>query len=394
MTFELSNEQRKYLGLEIVPENWEKLKITEEVFVYFEKNIIRKKISVSEFSYEETELNEETINRKILLPKTNKGKEKKLNFSSLESRNGTGMHFNFNKDGISIGNFNTEKDFYTTDFENVKFKNIKDLPIWLDNFISTSTKNEVNELKRFRIEKRKRINLNEGDFFVYKVDRNNFGFGRLISDVRKIRNDPNFKKNKNYGLAQLMTQPLVIKIYHIIESNKNQNLNFLKSLKSIPSQYIMDNSLYYGEFEVIGNLPLEDWEIDFPISYARSITHGDFETVYLQYGEIFKETKKDKFYKYIEIPNPNSKSDWDKCLKFNPYRNERMWGTLKLNKKILQQLISEKSNQSYWDCGLYELEDDLRNPINREIKKEIFNFFGLDHTKSYSENKKTTANSR
>lgn len=387
MTFELTNEQRRYLGLEIVPSSWEKVKINNETFVYFDGNIIRKKISVNEVTYEEIELNEETENRTILLPKTIKGKSKKLNFSSLEARNGIGMFFKANVTEITIGNYATEKTFYSTEFENIRFLNMQDIKLWIENFTSSVRENEIKDLKKFAKEKRQRINLKKGDFFVYKVDRHNFGFGRLICDIRKLRKEPNFKLKKNYGLSQIMTQPLVIKVYHIIDNSKNQDLNFLKSLKSLPSQYIMDNRLFYGDFEIIGNLPLEDWEIDFPISYARSISYGDFDTVYLQYGEIYKETKRNNLYKYIEIPNPDSKTDWDKCLKFNPYRNESIGYSLNLEKSMLEQVILENSNQPYWNSKNYNIENDLRNPLNREIKQEIFSFFGLDSNKSYSENK-------
>ena len=82
MKFELTNEQRKYLGLEIVPKSWDKFQITEEVSVYFDGNKIRKKISANENLYREIQLDEETENRTMLLPKTKKGKAKKLNYSS------------------------------------------------------------------------------------------------------------------------------------------------------------------------------------------------------------------------------------------------------------------------------------------------------------------------
>jgi hypothetical protein len=386
MKFELTNEQRKYLGLEIVPKSWGKFQITDEVYVYFDGNTIRKKISVNNNLYREIQLDEETENRTMLLPKTSRGKAKKLNYSSLDSRNGIGVYFNFDVSGVTIGNYTTEHTFYSTFFENIKFNSLADLPFWLENFISETTKQDLKDLQEFANKKRKRIKLKEGDFFTYKVDRRNYGFGRLISDIRKIRKSPNFKEKKNYGLSQLMTQPLVIKIYHIIENSKEIELEKLKSLKELPAQYIMDNALFYGDFEVIGNIPLEDWEIEFPISYARSISYTDIKTVYLQYGQIYKETNRDKFYKYIEIPNPESKNDWDKCLKFNPYRNESIGASLNFHKSTLEKVINENSNEPYWNDKIYQREDDLRNPKNKLIKKEVFNYFGLNSEKPYSQN--------
>ncbi len=386
MKFELTNEQRKYLGLEIVPKSWDKFQITEDVSVYFDGNKIRKKISANENLYREIQLDEETENRTILLPKTKRGKAKKLNYSSLDARNGIGVYFNFDISGITIGNYTTEQTFYSTHFENIKFKSINDLPLWIDSFISETTKQDLKDLKQFSDRKRKRVKLKEGDFFTFKVDRRNYGFGRLIADIRKIRKEPSFKEQKNYGFAQLMTQPLVIKVYHIIEDSKKIEFEKLKKLRVIPSQYIMDNALFYGDYEVIGNLPLEDWEIEFPISYARSISYTDIKTVYLQYGRIYKEAHRDNFYKYIEIPNPESKNDWDKVLKFNPYRNESIGIGLNFNKSTLERAIAENSNEPFWNDKTYQREDDLRNPKNKAIKKEIFDYFGLNAEKTYSEN--------
>lgn len=80
LKFELTNEQRKYLGLIPVEEDWELVKLDykyEDIYFYFYGDIIRKKISLSENSYYETELNEKTTeNRTVILPKTARGKIK------------------------------------------------------------------------------------------------------------------------------------------------------------------------------------------------------------------------------------------------------------------------------------------------------------------------------
>ena len=80
LKFELTNEQRKYLGLIPVEEDWELVKLNykyENIYFYFDGDIIRKKISLSENSYYETELNEKTTeNRTMILSKTARGKIK------------------------------------------------------------------------------------------------------------------------------------------------------------------------------------------------------------------------------------------------------------------------------------------------------------------------------
>ena len=83
LKFELTNEQRKYLGLIPVEEHWELVKFDNNVYYYFEDDTIRKKISVKGNYYHEAELNEKTTeNRTMILPKTTRGKIKKFNFSA------------------------------------------------------------------------------------------------------------------------------------------------------------------------------------------------------------------------------------------------------------------------------------------------------------------------
>ncbi|WP_422105097.1 immunity 26/phosphotriesterase HocA family protein [Winogradskyella sp.] len=394
MTFELNNEQRKYLGLELVDKNWEKVVLKGDSYrpssvLYFENNTIRKQVISTDSKYSEIQYNEETENREFILPKTQRGKPKKLTSATLESKTPIGTYFNFGVNVITIGNHTTQNTFYSTYFENLKVKGISDLKNWLTDFIQSSTPNDLKAIEKFSLKKRKRVKLKEGDFFIFKVDRRNYGFGRLICDLRPLRKDSEFKANRNYGIMNLMTQPLVIKIYHFISPKKDTDLEKLKKLKSIPAQYIMDNSLFYGDYEVIGNLKLEGWELDFPISYARSITPEDnFQTVYLQYGLIYRETTRNRYYKYIEIPNPDSKHDWDKVLKFNPYRMESIGFNLNFNKKILEDCISINSNQPYWESEFYNREADLRNPKNKSAKDEIFEFFNLNSNESYFDNLK------
>lgn len=392
MTFQLNNEQRRYLGLEQVEDHWEPITLKGDAsrpdsILFFEKNTIKKQVISTELEYLEIQYDEETTDRQFILPKTQKGKPKKLTSSTLESKTPIGTYFKFDINGITIGNHTSQNTFYSTYFENIKFKDISDLKVWLTDFIKDSDSKDVKAVELFSLKKRKRVKLKEGDYFVFKVDRRNYGFGRLICDLRPLRKNPEFIENGNNGIMNLMTQPLVIKIYHYISPTKEIDLDKLKTRKSIPAQYIMDNVLFYGDYEVIGNQKLEGWELDFPISYARSISFEDnFHTVYLQYGLIFKKTTRDKYYKHIEKLNLDSKNDWDRVQKFNPYRMEAIGAFLNFNKEVLENCIKTNSNQPYWESEYYELKSDLRNPKNKSVKDEIFEYFNLDSNGTYFEN--------
>ena len=55
LKFELTNKQRKYLGLIPVEEHWELVKFDNNVYYYFEDDIIKKEITVSKNYYHEAE---------------------------------------------------------------------------------------------------------------------------------------------------------------------------------------------------------------------------------------------------------------------------------------------------------------------------------------------------
>jgi hypothetical protein len=81
MKFELTNKQRKYLGLDPIPTTWDKGTLKADTYrpesiVYFDGDILKRHIVSTDNQYKETQYEELTKNRTVLLPKTTKGKEK------------------------------------------------------------------------------------------------------------------------------------------------------------------------------------------------------------------------------------------------------------------------------------------------------------------------------
>ena len=144
----------------------------------------------------------------------------------------------------------------------------------------------------------------------------------------------------------------------------------------------MDNQFYYGENKIIGHRDLAINEYDMLISYGGSISTIDKNTVYLQYGLIYKETTVKRFSKYLQKENKQTLSGYED----NPYRNEGIGFGLNVDK--LKECIESQSNTPFWNSGYYKNDGDLRNPKNIEIKREIFRTFGLNADKNYEENLK------
>ena len=377
LIFELTNEQRKYLGLIPVEEHWELVKFDNGIYYYFEDDIIRKEIKVSKNYYHESELNVKTSeNRTMILPKTKRGKIKKFNYTATQSFSPFGTYFTFSTDGVIIANYTTQRTYYSEIFSEKEKISLDDLKKWLDKWMKETTEEDLEEIEEFKNAKRKHCKFNEGDFFAFKISRREWCFGRILMDVSKLRKDENFKKNKNYGLANLMGKPLIIKVYHKISDNKNIDLKELSKCLALPSQAIMDNIFYYGEAIILGNLPLKPEENDMFISVSESISGIDKNIAYLQYGLIYREIPLSDYEKLI------------KELKIGAQTLRREGIGFVIDTYKLKECIEAKSNSPFWEKYKKRNVPDLKNPDHIELKRKIFKAFGLDADKTYEENLK------
>ena len=377
LIFELTNEQRKYLGLIPVEEHWELVKFDNGIYYYFEDDTIKKEIKVSKNYYHEAELNEKTAeNRTMILPKTKRGKIKKFNYTATESFSPFGTYFTFSTNGVIIANYTSQRTYYSEIFSEKEKISLDNLKKWLDKWMKETTKEDLEEIEEFKNAKRKHCKFNEGDFFAFKISRREWCFGRILMDVSKLRKDENFKKNKNYGLANLMGKPLIIKVYHKISDNKNIDLKELSKCLALPSQAIMDNIFYYGEAIILGNLPLKPEENDMFISVSESISGIDKNIAYLQYGLIYREIPLSDYEKLI------------KELKIGAQTLRREGIGFVIDTYKLKECIEAKSNSPFWEKYKKRNIPDLKNPDHIELKRKIFKAFGLDADKTYEENLK------
>ena len=377
LTFELNNEQRKYLGLIPVEEHWELVKFDNGIYYYFEDDIIRKEIKVSKNYYHEAELNEKTAeNRTMILPKTKRGKIKKFNYTATQSFSPFGTYFTFSTDGVIIANYTTQRTYYSEIFSEKEKISLDNLKKWLDKWMKETTEEDLEEIEEFKNAKRKHCKFKEGDFFAFKLSRREWCFGRILMDVSKLRKDENFEKNKNYGLAHLMGKPLIIKVYQKISDNKNVDLKDLSECLALPSQPIMDNIFYYGEAVILGNLPLKPEENDMFISVSESISGIDKNIAYLQYGLIYREIPLSDYEKLI------------KDLKIGAQTLRREGIGFVIDTYKLKECIEAKSNSPFWEKYKKRNVPDLKNPDHIELKRKIFKAFGLDANKTYEENLK------
>ncbi len=356
--FELNNDQRECFALVPISAQWQCIEAKRspydqfKTFLYLDGDTIVKCILSGDSYYCEYELNETVSpDRKFLMPKTAKGKPVPLTSSSILKRKGIGMRLNYIGKNVNVYNENTECSYYFNSYLNDGISDLDGFSLWVGQWCDETRPSDLEDIITFSQQKRKHVRYNEGDVFRFKIGRRLYGYGRILVDYDKMR------KHKEPFWDILMCKPLVCSVFHIVTERPNVSVDELKALRSLPSTIIADNALFYGEYEIIGNMPIADDE-DYPIMYGNSISAGE-EAVCYQCGKTFRKIDND-----TEL--------------YSGFTNHGVSFDLNFTLDILLQCVRENSNAPYWsNFYAYWVDRDLRNPKHTDKLEKVKEQFGL-----------------
>lgn len=361
--FELTNEQRKCFGLLPVDSNWIRMEPKTSPYdqhttiSYLDGNLLRKVILTGNNIYNEYEICEQlSDDLQYLLPKTQKGKPGLLSAAALKKRPGTGMCLSYDRHSngfysLDMYSHTSQKCYYSNAYEPMRSYGRDDFQQWVENWCTETTKDDLADIANFAAQPREHVKFREGDVFRFKINRRLYGYGRILLDYSLMR------KKKEPFWDVLMGKPTVCSVYHIVTERKNVTLEELRELDSLPSVHMMDNRLFYGDFEVIGNIPIGNSE-DYPILYGGSIS-ALYRGVLLQCGKLYR------------------KIDGGTAL-YNNYRNNGIGFNLNFQLPILLECVEQGSNNPYWAQDNWTVNSDLRNPKFRTELGQICKQFDLE----------------
>lgn len=360
--FELTNEQRVCFGLATVEPHWTRMEPKPSPYdgwttiAYLDGTVIRKIIETGNSVYTEHELCEQlSDDLRYLLPKTAKGKPVLLSAATLKKRTGTGMclsytRHQFGSTYIALYSHISHKGYYANDYEPLRTEGIQDFQEWVEQWCAETTPEDIAEITCFAVQPRQHQKFKEGDVFRFKINRRLYGYGRILLDYALMR-----KKNVPFWDI-LAGKPLVCSAYHIVTERKDVSIAELQSLPSLPSVHMMDNHLFYGDFEIIGHIPVTESE-DYPIMYGGSID-ARYRATLLQCGRLYRR-------------------DDDARPLFNHCRNSAIGFDLRFRLPVLLECIEAGSNAPYWAQDNHHVNNDLRNPIHRATLEQVCAQFGL-----------------
>jgi hypothetical protein len=271
-TYELTNTRRKYFGLMPIKKDWDRQVLDDRVTVYFDKDKIVKVLNY-DYAYLEYDTDIETIDRRILVPKTTRGKEQKFSVAKLLKIKGSGVQFSisFFGGGITVYDNKRKLCFLKSTFEDGEIRSFEDADNWINKFIDTSSHDYLETLSNQLSEKRKIQHARPGDVICFKLGRNEYGFARILKGIIK-RKDFNFS---NF-MDALFIHPrsLTVATYAYIADKMNADLEEIINKPTLPSIYIFDTEVYYGEMPIIGHKELNelDKNISPPHEASTSVT--------------------------------------------------------------------------------------------------------------------------
>ena len=355
--FELTNDQRRCFGLEEIPDSWIRRMLKPrpgdnyETWVYIDGTILRKCISSGEKTYTEYDYSEPLSgDLAFLLPKTSRGKPTPLSAVNLWKRP-AGMCLCYARGYVSLYHNGNQRNYYESLTENPAMPDLASFVRWVESWCAETTADDIADVKQFAAEPRKHIKFREGDVFRYRISRRLWGYGRVLLDYDRMR------KKKEPFWDILMMKPVVCSAYHIATENPNVSVEALSKLPSLPSRIIADNHLYYGEYEIIGNIPISSEE-DYPILYGSSISCGE-DAVMFQRGR-----------DYRVIPGGRQVISGD-------YHNNSVGFSLNVRLPVLLECIRQGNNDPYWSQNTKSTLCDLRNPALQPEQQAVLHQFGL-----------------
>lgn len=270
--YELTNDHRRYFGLTLVADNWDKLQLSDTIIIYFDGDKIVKVLNY-QLGYFEYDTDISTKDRHLLLPKTTKGKEQKLTVPRILKIKGSGVLFSGSFQGGGIHVYDNRRNlFFIKGFiEDGEIKTYEDVENWINTYVAKVPSNYFDWLDQELSKKRLKIKIKRGDIVAFEIAHGEYGFARILLDVFSEMKKGDIIRPELYWAYP---RSLIVAPYAYYANTLKVDIDSLLSRKTMPTVFIFDIDVYRGEMPIIGHRPLSksDKQIPFPKKAETSIT--------------------------------------------------------------------------------------------------------------------------
>jgi len=299
----LTNEERRYFGLDEIDPAWEKIVYYSKtnlwytrVTVFFDADTIRKTITETKRVIKNTIINYEryyesdtrllTIDRNKLIPLTSRGKIKPLNASNINSVTPFGCSFFIaivpGRDTVLyIDNARACKSFALGEWDKIEaIQSDDDFHTYALYYIDSCRDGYFEKLQAFRSAEKETVKYKTGDIFRMEYDRTHYCYGIITGIVKHLRDMPEMTEKDS--LRQLMLVPLMVRLYQIITEAPALTA---KELQAYPLGRVMirgDNDIIWGKHAIVDHKKLEASDLEFNFVCAKIVSYSPHTTLFTQ----------------------------------------------------------------------------------------------------------------
>lgn len=282
---ELDNDMRYYYGLFPMNEKWDRqvsFSVTHGIMkrteMFFEGNIIKKFIYeelAGEDGYKyylECDTETATNNRKLIIPKTSRGREQPLTPSLLKTPTYMNGHLyvilNSRNDGVfSFNSSNDQQLPLPTGLLGRPMRTKEDFIEYTEKYISSLPDNYSELIESFQNKKRVHVKFTAGDIFRIQFTPHLYTYGLILGKVREILKWKEIPQD--HPLRDVMAQPIIYRQYSIVTENPNMTADELSKIPLLDPQIAQDNEIIFGTYPIVCSKKLEESDIDLGFGISR-----------------------------------------------------------------------------------------------------------------------------
>ncbi|GKW01764.1 hypothetical protein PEC301877_05790 [Pectobacterium carotovorum subsp. carotovorum] len=348
---------RPYFGLEPLLSEWDIITVRDGYFICFDGDTVRKRITATELNYQEEDVIIHTRERDVILPRTARGKEKKLTYTSVSSVMADGIVFSAGVRTLNSGSYgyinasNYRNSIRLPLPECRHLTTKEEIVDWLRSYRDRLPADYANKLERLMSAKNQQHKTVPGDIFRVEIDLHTDGYVLVIGNLRQMQKDELFAENSIWN--DVMTMPLFVRPYLFSTTERNPPLSEIVALPlSEKCWIVMDNAFLRGNYEYVGSKVLSEEDILFPVGYGPNIS-----------------TKRSD-YRLSWGPSSIVKASQDTVFKAG--RNYMNNGA-----------YSSVSAESFADKGFPDYDKTLHKPEHREAWEQALAEFGFPPDTTY-----------
>ncbi len=272
---DLDNSRRYYYGLSSINPEWDmevRFSVTHNLYkrseIYFEGDTVKKLIYEEYYStsgdkgYLESDMDVKTRERKYIIPKTDRGKEKSLTPSALKvpTYMTSQLWVHLGKKCSTISSYNSSND-QQLPLPCVHLDTKEDFARYTEEYIASLPNDYDIQLENFRNKKRVTVKFRAGDIFRVQLTPTLYTYALILAKVREIEKWSEI--TREHPIVRTMMQPIVYRQYAIVTDNPEMTAEQLADIPLLEMKIGADNDILWETYPIVCSKKLEKSDVDF-----------------------------------------------------------------------------------------------------------------------------------